>query len=214
MTVYSDISNWDETLRSHGLALLMRSGLFSLRENPAKVSIAKHAREWACKLMNDPVMAHLHWIGISLGIECLLKAVLLKHQCLDLRNRALETRPESAIAPYDTVYRTALSTKVIAKSNPWLQRQLISAGIESLWNINSHTIGTLIQKFIPRLTSIGVITKPEEENLTHRLITLTDIRRNVDAHVFLKLRVIMSIGHDLEKVIVPVVNQLLRIWDR
>ncbi|MBO8131282.1 MAG: hypothetical protein H0Z29_07175 [Candidatus Marinimicrobia bacterium] len=185
-----------------------------MRENPVEVFIAKNSREWARKLMNDPVMAHLQWIGISIGIECLLKAVLLKHRCLYLKNRALETRLESAVAPYNTVYKAALSTKVVAKSNPWLQKQLISAGIESLWNINSHTLGTLIQKFVSKLTSSGVITKQEEEDLTHHLTTLADIRRNVDAHVFLNLRVVMSIGHDLEKVIVPVINQLLRIWDR
>jgi hypothetical protein len=107
------------------------------------------------------------------------------------------------------VYAFVEITTISSSKNLWLQQELARLGINHPWELNSGTLG-LCKKRLHDL--IPVITSSEKEFLSDAITVLSDIRRNVDAHVFLKSQTGGNIIQDRSNVYVPAINLMLRVF--
>jgi DUF438 domain-containing protein len=75
--------------------------------------------------------------------------------------------------------------------------------------LSSGTLGDY-KNGLSKLVQSSVISKSEQKLIMDSSEVLSDIRRNVDAHVFLKSQIVGSTNRDLTDVYIPMCNLLIR----
>ncbi|HET9679816.1 MAG TPA: hypothetical protein VFP95_04555 [Gammaproteobacteria bacterium] len=156
------------------------------------------------------------WLRFGVGFENLLKAVFLRHKISLLKKRNIvEKRPEGK-TPISTpeaakVYAYVQSSRIEAKSSGWLSTELQKLNINHPLEINSGTLGEY-RTSLSFLVKKHIISENQRQRLDDAIMAFSDIRRNVDAHVFLKCQVGGDINGDLTKVYLPACNLLIEAY--
>lgn len=181
-------------------------------------------------IKNDNPLRHVFWLSFCVGVECLCKAVLIEHKSLPIKKRNVlskhdmrthfenyqelkEYRAEKKEDIHHSVYRTG-NHQVKASENEWLQNQFDKNDINYSIEINSRTLGYIYNHGFEDLHEKEIINEEEKISLEKGIQTLTDVRRNVDAHIYLKSRTVGSINNDIEKIYLPNINLLLNTFKR
>lgn len=232
MSVTIDFSNWAETLFQYSLQLICNKGILEYNELSGVIQFSVDYQEKQRELLQELLEAHLYWIGLGVGVESLAKSVLIKHEVMSIKKRNIldkipaqktsfnsyqELKQYSSSNELDDihkVYRHAVSSNISANTNSWLNQQFISKDINHSFEINTPTLGKIYNSEIQELLNKGTICRDEFTFLNRSLELFTIIRRNVDSHIFLKLRTIGSINHDIENVYIPMINLLIKIYNR
>lgn len=149
------------------------------------------------------------WLRFGVGTESLAKAVLLKHEVPFLRKKG--PPPPTADARKQGIHAWVKTTQLTASRNPWLAAEFMRHNINHPWEINSGTLGTV------RRALVGLppakVQPAEVASLGEALDLLAYMRRNVDAHVYLKTQAGPICG-DLEQIYLPALTLLDRIFHR
>jgi len=154
------------------------------------------------------------WMRFSTGFECLTKALLLKHQIPIIKKKNLLDKGMGKSQQLKTVaaakvYEVVKMVEVTSNNNPWLQSEFVNLGIKHVREINTQTLGFCKNK-LGDLTRKRVFNSGKEEFLFDAITVLLDIRRNVDAHVFLKSQTGDNIHGDLSDIYIPAINIMLK----
>ena len=111
----------------------------------------------------------------------------------------------------DLAYESVFMEEVAAPSNPWLASEFSNAGIRYALEIKTPTLGELARTHVPLLAAkLQPWRSVTASELSRQLICFADIRRNVDAHIYLQSLVVGSRNNDIEDVYLPVINEFLR----
>jgi len=218
MPMYHDFSDFPEALYRFAIDQMTWRGILTL-ETTKQLFEAPNAHELRKALLQeDKYGLWVWWLRFSTGVENLVKAVFLRHHISLLSKRNLTARApggSEALATADAaeVYRIVSSIHVIAKNNPWLAGEFQRLGIQHPMEINTSTLGKY-RDSLGLLVNAGKLKAPEQTLLSDALIVLADIRRNVDAHVFLKIQIGGSMQNDLTRVYLPAVNVLIDVCHR
>jgi hypothetical protein len=209
-----DFSDWSDSLREFAIEqfvwlsfLEYCSETKQIIENPN----ADHIR--ITEFEKDHYTYWNWWLRFGVGFESLIKSVFLKHQISLLKKRNLTDKAIGGLNQLQTqeasnVYTTVKTTKISSISNQWLSNEFVRLSIQHPLEINTGTLRNCKEK-LPALKNSSVITPTEEIFLSDAITLLSDIRRNVDAHIFLKMQVGGSINGDLTSVYIPAINILL-----
>lgn len=181
----------------------------SLREAPNVNELRKAALEY------DRYAFWNWWLRFGVGFENLIKAAFLRHHISLLSKRTLLDKSSKGRFPLRTpaaahVYEYVRAICLTATENEWLRAELIKLNIKHPWEINSGTLAKCKEN-LSLLTSASIISATEEVLISDATTVLADMRRNVDAHVFLKSQIGGSINSDLIDVYIPACNILLRV---
>lgn len=167
-------------------------------------------------LAKDPYVYWAWWLRFSVAFENLLKAVFLRHQISLLKKRNIAQKAPGGSHALSTtaasqVYKGVIDIGIQAETNPWLASEIARLDIQHPWELNLGTLGAY-RRQLSCLTAKSVMTPLEEEQISNAITVLSDIRRNVDAHVFLKAQTAGNINGDLTAVYLPACNLLLRAF--
>ena len=155
-----------------------------------------------------------YWIIFSIGIEMLVKSVLVKHDCLPFRKKPKnEDQLEKSASNYDDclkIYREFVGIfSVSATNNPNIDIRLKKENIGLLYELNLGTLGSC-KRHLACLKDKGILSSEEWANVFNAIQTLLDVRRNFDAHNYSNLSVVGSINGDLDDLYLPAINILLK----
>lgn len=225
------MSNWSNSLLDYSMDLITYGDVFVLEGEDNTLKLVENVDElrksW---IKNDNPLRHVFWLSFCVGVECLCKAVLIEHKSLPIKKRNVlskystkthfdnyqelkQYREKKKKDIHHSVYRTG-KNHVKASNNEWLQNQFDKNDIEYSIEINSRTLGFIYNHGFEKLYEKEIIDEDEKVSLEKGIQTLTDIRRNVDAHIYLKSRTVGSINKDIEKIYLPNINLLLNIFKR
>jgi len=218
MPIYHDFSDFPEALYRFAIYQMTWRGILTLGatqqlfEAPNAHELRKGLRQ------EDKYGLWVWWLRFSTGVENLVKAVFLRHHISLLSKRNLTIRAPGgsealATAEAAEVYRTVSSRHVIAKNNPWLAGEFQRLGIQHPLEINTGALGKY-RDSLGLLVNTGKLKATEQTLLSDALTVLADIRRNVDAHVFLKIQIGGSRNNDLTRVYLPAVNVFIDVYHR
>lgn len=221
---FVDISNWDRQYYEYSRNLICNFNVIVYDDNTNSFALSENAPGILKQFLYNPVNAHLHWLGIGTGIEMLVKSVLLKYKLLPLANRkitnkypvqdvfySMEERNKYFSDDIGMVYRCCKWWKAISQNNEWIKEQLEREKIVYMFDIRTPTLGWLYNIGIKRLFDSQIINQEELTFIARALEAFTDIRRNVDSHMFIG-RTVGSIQKDREKVYLPLLNHLNKIY--
>lgn len=217
MPLIHDFSNWPQSLYDFALAQFQSNGFLVYDKTKNVLSEAENANEIRVNALSQDRYAYwLWWLRFGTGFECLVKAVFLKHQISLLRKNDLSSKSPTGTNRLETeeaanVYSAVTSIRVQADSNEWLQSEFSRLNINHPLEINSGTFWNY-RSNLHELTAKGLISAEEQQLIHDSIHVLSDIRRNVDAHVFLKSQTGGSINNDLTDVYIPVCNILIRVF--
>ena len=215
MAIYQDFSDWAEVQKSYGLDLIRESGLIETSVTPPQIKLSSSLDETLKDWSRHTIKGSIGWIIFGVGIECLLKAVLLKHECLPIKKKDLAAKEAQATDPaVKNVYSGFQSWQAIAKRNTWLDGEFSQLNINYAWEMNTQTFGALSGGPSNDLETKGKIDSAENQKLREFIGLFADVRRNVDAHMFLKIKVFKNVNGDLENVYVPLIQFLFDVYDR
>lgn len=218
MRIIKDYGNFANNARKHAIGMMTAFGVYEYDEGSNEVRLSERSREVRNALTENYQLVPL-WASFAIGVECLLKAVLCKHECLHIRKGKLSERVDDLqkhAANYVDAKRVLLgagSIEVTARDNEWLREQLENAGIDRLYDIDTSPLGYNIGR-LKDLHSKKVITEEERWLLTNSLLVLKDVRRNVDLHSFHSVTIGGSFNGDLENLYFPAINLLLNVYNR
>ena len=231
MSTTIDFSNWADSLFQYSLKLICNKGILEYDELSGVIQFSTDYQDKQRELLKELLEAHLYWNGLGVGVECLAKSVLIKHEVMSIKKRNIldkipaqktsfnsyqelqQYRISNELDDIHKVYGHALSSDISANTNSWLNQQFKSKDINHPFEINTPTLGKIYNSEIRELLNKGTILQDEFTFLNRSLELFTIIRRNVDSHIFLKLRVIGSINHDIENVYIPMINLLIKIYN-
>lgn len=128
-----DISDWSERLYKYSIDMICNFDIIFYDDNIFKLQNKENEEKILFELLHDPVRAHMFWLSFGVGIEILIKSILLKYQILPITNRKITNKYEKKNIFYSEeekkeyfsddiamVYRS-LTRKVKAKDNKWIQ---------------------------------------------------------------------------------------------
>lgn len=205
MPVYQDLSRWSETLKDKALLSILYQDVILIDGTHMKTSENVDA-----KLRAAP---HF-WLVFCTGVEMLMKSVLLKHNLLVLQRRAPRDAINNIIDPaVAAVYKaTSQAVNVRAGTNLALQAEFDRLHIQSLFSINTPTLGPLARRRgVQLLLDNHLIDVDQSRLMTERMECLAFTRRNIESHINLGVTFRAQINSDLDLVYVPLVNSLLAI---
>jgi hypothetical protein len=212
------LGRFAENAREHAIRLMGAFGVFTYDEACNTVVLAADADVRRSKMAEQHQLVPM-WASFSIGVECLLKAVLCHHESLPIKKGKVSERL-SHLRPEGKNYGDARHVltfvggiDVYAEPDTWLSRQLAAEGIDKLYDVNTGTLEDNINA-LKKLFLKGLITREERWTLHNALLVLKDIRRNIDLHTFHGITVGGSFGGDLEKLYLPAVNLLLEVYSR
>jgi hypothetical protein len=223
---FVDISDWDKLYYDYSKNLICNFNIFVYDDTIKKFKFSEEEPLILKKLLDNPVNAHLHWLGVGTGIEMFVKSVLMKHKLLPLTNRKVTNKYPEQNVFYSTeekeeyfsddiamVYRCCKWWKAISPNNEWIKEQLETQEIVYIFDLKTPTLGWLYKTGIKGLYNAQIINHEELTFIERALETFTQIRRNVDSHMFIG-RTVGSIQKDREKVYLPLLNHLNEIYLR
>lgn len=156
------------------------------------------------------------WLRFGVGFESLVKAVFLKNEINILTKKEISKKGIGGTKELSTpasarVYAHVKTSNITSNSNAWLQAELQTLGIQHPLEMNTGTLGHY-KNNMGLLEAKGLISATEKIQILDAIEVLSDIRRNVDAHVFLKSQTGGSINGDLVDVYIPVCNIFFRAF--
>jgi len=126
-----DISNFPEMVRRHAIGMMTAFGVFEYDENANAIAFSADAQAIRSQLSKKYQLVPM-WVSFSVGVECLFKAVLCKHQCLvvsrgKVSSRAAELNRAAPNFPAaKRVYDGVNAITVSVGSFHWLKRRVDS----------------------------------------------------------------------------------------
>ena len=175
-----DCSNLAELLHRHSIKMMNAFGVYVYDDAQNELRLAVNAGDIRQDLAKQYQLVPL-WASFSIGVECLLKAVLCKHECLDMRRNKLSerlTELRAGSANYNaakTVLQGACQIEVYADSNPWMEKQMADAGITQLFEVNTLTLDDNICRLKRLVVDKKVISSDERWVLSNALVVLKDV---------------------------------------
>ena len=227
--MYQDFSNWDSHLFKYAISLLTNQGILIYDEKNNSITFSDNYNEIQKKILGE-VESHLYWLGFGVGLECLVKAVLLKHHLLTIRKVSLNSKNDyqkSSFLSYEEkkqytaerdsdvfwkVYQHVKSIHITSNKNEWLARVFKEKEIKYSREILTPTLGKIHREELPKLLANNLLTQEDYSFLEQAIKTFIDIRRNVDVHIYLKARTVGSINNDIENIYIPMINMLINIY--
>jgi len=166
-------------LATHHKILTFDHGIFTLDHMP------QHA----------PFEAVDFWRDLSLSIEVLLKACLLKHHIPFFKKRA----------------HGEYGNRIRAAQNPWLDETLKKLQIEYVAQINTGTISTAIKSAQEALFGNTAFDPKKEKLISEMIYIIIRTRRNRNSHFFFpnQGRVDMT---EVEMIYLPLLNMLEELY--
>lgn len=135
------------------------------------------------------------WRNISLAVEILLKACLLKHHIPFFKKRSNGKYGE----------------KVTATNNLWLKDILKKRGIKYIAQINTGTIGTALKYAKNELFNKVSLAPKKTQILKQIIYIIIRTRRNRNSHFFFSNQGQIDIA-EVEMLFLPLLNQLEEIY--
>jgi hypothetical protein len=218
MGILSDVSLFHERLFEHALKLYTAFGVFRYDESSHTIQPVADADNVRSELAKRNLLM-ASWICFSVATECLFKAVLCKHECLNIERKNVTQKDNSLdkqavnYAAARDVYAMLKVWLVHADSFPWLARELRAKKVTHLFDFSTRTLGACIDS-LGTLEKRGKITQAERRNLFNAMRVLSDVRRNVDAHTFYGITVGGSLQGDLDNLYQPSISLLLDVYHR
>ncbi|MBU0580551.1 MAG: hypothetical protein KKA19_05180 [Candidatus Margulisbacteria bacterium] len=154
------------------------------------------------------------WVIFSVGIEMLLKSLLIKYYCLIFTKKNLTGRMNALnkSAPNyghaANAYNYMLGCQINAKDSIF-KNQLSKQQISLMYELNLGTLGDC-QNWICALKNKKILNKEEYADIYNSIQVLMDVRRNFDAHNVGFLNVAGSINGDLDELYLPTINILFQ----
>lgn len=219
MGITQDFSNFPKALYDFAISQIT---WLSILEFDGFACVIREASDAAQKrrllLENDSYGYWVWWLRFSTGFEALTKAVFLSNEIslLSKNDHLMKgiTGSKKLLTPEAAqVYEFIGATRVSASTNVWLQKELTRLDINHPYEINTGTLGKYRSK-LEELEAKSKISSAERIFLKDAITVLSDIRRNVDAHVFLKSQIGGSINGDLSQLYIPSINILLLAYQR
>lgn len=167
-------------LATHQHILIYKNGIFELDH------IVDH----------DPFQAVDFWRDISLSIEILLKACLLKHHIPFFKKRA----------------HCEYGNKIIAAKNPWLQETLNTLQIDYIAQINTGTISTALKSAQEELFGETKFDPQKETLITEMIYIIIRTRRNRNSHFFFPNQASVEMS-EVEMIYLPLLNMLEELYN-
>jgi hypothetical protein len=219
MPITQDFSDFPKSLHNFALEQIVWLNILEFNESAYIIQEASDVGQKRQSLLeNDPYGFWVWWLRFSTGFEALIKAVFLSNEISlitkndHLRKGVKGTDKLSTHAAAE-VYGFIGATNISASNNYWLQRELSRLDINHPYEINTGTLGKY-KSNLKKLVEKRKITSAERTFLEDAITVLSDIRRNVDAHMFLKAQIGGSINGDLSQLYIPSINILLRAYKR
>jgi hypothetical protein len=154
------------------------------------------------------------WLEFSLGIEYLIKAVLIKHEVdIFTKKKGIQTSKYHELTGITTVHDDCEEGIIItANNNPWLNEILQNKEIKYVKQLSTGTLGSVNKKV--KLLENKKIIDPKEKNLIEKnLKKLAVHRRNNDLHFYFKQHLLME-NNDIIMDYIPLVNLLVKVYER
>ena len=216
--ITKDLSAFPQNTRKHAIGMMTAFGVYEYDERLNRISLSSSASEGRSELSKKDQLVPM-WASFAIGVECLLKAVLCKHECMPIQKGKVSERA-AELNPVGTNHAEALRVlsgaggiEVTADTNRWLAGRLQQKRIDKLYDIDTRPLMENITT-LKKLVQNGLITKEERWSLHNSLLVLKDVRRNVDVHTFYSLTIGGSFCGDLENLYMPAVNLLLDVYNR
>eukprot|EP00953_Heterococcus_sp_UTEX-ZZ885_P012059 6936-Heterococcus_DN1.PRE.9 len=180
-------------------------------DNVQVVSYDEHSRQFTLGSAFDPNMFYpeFFWLFFSNGFELCFKATLAIHGLLPLVKRETASTSVSDVS-VQASYRDAHITKVEARDNAWLRKELSEQNIAELWRVGTPTLGQLAYSGTTALVRKGLLPKEKEQTFRERIRNLVFTRRNVHSHLDYG-SIGQNFGDDLRTSFLPVLNVLATI---
>ncbi|MBW4541385.1 MAG: hypothetical protein KME43_19930 [Myxacorys chilensis ATA2-1-KO14] len=219
MTITQDFSDFPKALHKFAIDQVTWLNILEFDESAYAIQEASDAEQKRQLLLeNDPYGYWVWWLRFSTGFEALIKSVFLSNEIsLISKNDHLKkgvTGSEELPTPEAAkVYGFIEATRVLVSINVWLQQELTRLNINHPYEINTGTLGKY-KNNLERLEAKSKISSAERIFLKDAITVLSDIRRNVDAHVSLKSQIGGSINGDLSQLYIPSINILLLAYQR
>ncbi|WP_204150303.1 hypothetical protein [Leptolyngbya sp. CCY15150] len=213
------LQKWDAPLYNFAIDQVIWLNILEFDESVYAVRETSDAEQKRRLLLeNDPYGYWIWWLRFSTGFEALIKAVFLSNEIsLISKNDHLKkgvTGSEKLPTPEAAkVYGFIKGTRVSVSTNVWFQQELTRLNINHPYEINTGTLGKY-KNNLERLEAKSKISRVERIFLKDAITVLSDIRRNVDAHVYLKSQIGGSINGDLSQLYIPSANILLLAYQR
>jgi len=225
--IKKDVSDFAESARKHALGMMTAFGVYEYDGASNQLRLVSNVKDVRRELSKKYHFVPA-WACFAIGVECLLKAVLCRHECMQVRRgkvsqRHGELRPAgSNHSQAKHILGLVASIVAVAKSNAWLEGMLHKKNITKLYDIDTHALRNNIEA-LACLVKKDLMTEAERWSLHNALVVLTNVRRNVDLHTFYGLTVGgpfrvkdggSVISDEIEDLYLPAVNLLLDIYNR
>lgn len=92
MSITIDFSNWAETLFQYSLQLISNKEILKYNELSRTIELSKEYQDKQKELIKELLEAHLYWIGLGVGVECLAKSVLIKHKVMSINKQNISDK--------------------------------------------------------------------------------------------------------------------------
>lgn len=171
--------NYAVHLATHHKILNFNHGVFKLDHMPKQA----------------PFEAVDFWRDLSLSIEVLLKACLLKHHIPFFIKRA----------------HGEYGNKVSAVQNPWLEETLKSLQIDYVAQINTGTISTALKSAQEELFGKTVFNPQKEKLISEMIYIIIRTRRNRNSHFFFPNQGSIDMA-EVEMLYLPLLNMLEELY--
>ncbi|AUS99826.1 hypothetical protein CLI64_05150 [Nostoc sp. CENA543] len=219
MSFTQDFSNLPDALYDFAINQILWHNILEFKESGHEVQEASDAEEKRRLILDSDIYGlWAWWSRFSTGFETLIKAVFLSNKIsLITKNDYLEkgTTGSNKLTTSEAaqVYEFIQGVRISALTKAWLQAEFTRWNINHPYEINTGTLRKYKDN-LTKLEQLSKISSAEQIFLRDAITVLLDIRRNVDAHVFLKLQVGGSINGDLSRLYIPSINILLRAYQR
>jgi hypothetical protein len=181
-----DISNIDEENHNYAVHLATHQHILCYKDG---IFLLDHT------LQKDPFEAVDFWRDLSLSVEILLKASLLKHHIPFFKKRA----------------HGEYGNKVTAMDNPWLKNTLKTLQIDYIAQINTGTISTALNSAKEELFGKVAFDTQKEKLISEMIYIILRTRRNRNSHFFFPNQGSVEMG-EVEMLYLPLLNMLEELY--
>lgn len=208
------ISNLPQGIYNCALFLIQENPYLTLTDDGLTLSLKEDVAQIAEKEIKSGKRYSylLFWINFSIGVEYLVKAVLIKHE-IDIFKKKKEGEKFEHFHKLSgtTIVRDEYETgfPIVAPENPWLQQMFDKNKIRFPKQVNTETIGSIARnKKFNELVSKNKLKQIDADIIHESLKHLANHRRNNDLHVHLMSLTFID-NNDLPMIYLPLVNLLI-----
>ncbi|MDF3818511.1 hypothetical protein P3G55_01290 [Leptospira sp. 96542] len=155
MALVQDISDWDKSLFDYSISMISLENIFLFEKHSNKISINKDKSKIYKTWSTDRRKSDLFWLSFSLGVECLFKAVLIKHKSIQLEKKNIDNRMSHLkIEANKSIYQALYSIIPTSRKNEFLSETLINNKIDYLYQIKTPTLDQIRTKYLSILKTL------------------------------------------------------------